>query len=84
MAGRKGATQRQKDRGPNSASVFLREEDRRAVLGNGNQMMPRPTFTQPDNGTHTHAPGTLGPHYDPTSRPMKVGNTETDLRAGLY
>lgn len=80
----KGATQRQKDRGPRPDSVFLNEESRRSVLGNGNQVMPRPTFTQPDNGTFTHAPGSLGPHVDPTSRPMHVGNQETDLKAGLY
>ena len=70
----KGATQRQKDRGPNASAVFLNEEARRATLANGNQMMPRPTFTQPDNGTHTHAPGSLGPFYDPTSKPMHIGN----------
>lgn len=80
----KGATQRQKDRGPRPSAVFLNEEKDRAVLGNGNQVMPRPTFTQPDNGTFTHAPGMLGPHYDPTSQPMHVGNQETDLKAGLY
>lgn len=80
----KGATQRQKDRGPRPSAVFLNEEQDRGVLGNGNQVMPRPNFTQPDNGTFTHAPGMLGPHYDPTSRPMHVGNQETDLKAGLY
>jgi len=80
----KGATQRPRSRGPQPGSVFLGEESRRGTLANGNQMMPRPTFTQPDNGTHTSAPGSLGPHYDPTSKPMHVGNQETDLKAGLY
>lgn len=80
----KGATQRQKDRGPRPSAVFLNEEPDRAVLGNGNQVMPRPNFTQPDNGTFTHGPGMLGPHMDPTTRPMHVGNQETDLTGGLY
>ena len=84
MAGRKGATQRQKDRRPQSSAVFLNEEPNRATLANGNQVMPRPTFTQPDNGTFTHAPGQLGPFYDPTKTRMKVGNVETDLHGGLY
>lgn len=80
----KGATQRQKDRGPKPDAVFLNEERHRGVLGNGNQVMPRPRFTQPDNGTFTHAPGVLGPFYDPTSQPMHSGNQVTDLKAGLY
>jgi len=80
----KSATQGQRARLPQAPSVFLNEEHRRATLGNGKQVMPRPTFTQPDNGTFTYAPGELGPFYDPTKRPMKVGNVETDLHGGLY
>jgi len=80
----KGATQRPRSRGPQAGAKFLDEESRRGTLGNGNQVMPRPTFTQPDNGTFTYAPGQLGPHYDPTSARMKSGNQETDLKAGLY
>ena len=80
----KGATQRKNSRGPNQSAVFLNEQSGRSVLGNGNQVMPRPTFTQPDNGTFSSAPGQLGPRYNPTGRPMKVGNVETDLSGGLY
>jgi hypothetical protein len=81
---RSGATQGQKDRGPRPSAVFLNEESSRAVLGNGKQMMPMPHFAQPDNGTHTHAPGMLGPHMDPTGFRMKSANQETDLKGGLY
>lgn len=80
----KSGTQGQRDRRPQGPSVFLGEENRRSVLGNGKQVMPRPTFTQPDNGTFTSMPGSLGPHFDPTSRPMKVGNAEHDLHGGLW
>jgi len=46
--------------------------------------MPRPTFTQPDNGTFSYAPGQLGPHMSIVGRRMKSGNVETDLSGGLY
>lgn len=80
----KGATQHTRSRGPQSDAVFLNEESRRGSLANGSQVMPRPQFSQPDNGTFTFAAGQLGPHYNPTNQRMKSGNVETDLSGGLY
>lgn len=80
----KSATMGKNSRGPQSSATFLNEQSGRGVLGNGKQVMPRPQFVQPDNGTFSFGPGQLGPHYNPSTAPMKVGNVTTDLAGGLY
>ncbi len=63
---------------------FLKEEAWRGRLPNGAMVTPRPTYTQPDTGAHNMVGGSLDIHYNPTTRPMKNGNFETDLDGGLY
>jgi hypothetical protein len=63
---------------------FLKEESRRGKLPSGSEVMPKPHFVQPDNGSQTGRPGGLHASYDPTKARVKSGNVETDLTGGLY
>lgn len=74
------------DRGINDSATFLEEEPFRARLPSRQLVTPRPQFVQPDSGAHELANdgGSLGIHYNISSRPMKYGNFEKDLDGGYY
>ena len=72
------------ERGINDHAVFLEEEPFRGRLPGRQLVTPRPTFVQPDSGTHNEVGGSLGVHYHLAGRPMKYGNFEKDLDGGLY
>lgn len=75
------------DRGINPGGApaeFLREEPYRGRLPSGNRVTPRPTFVQPDTGTHSTVGGSLDIMYNIAARPLKFGNQEKDLDGGLY
>jgi len=74
------------DRGINDHATFLEEESFRARLPGGQLVYPRPHFVQPDSGAHElgNDGGSLGVHYNVSTRPMKYGNFEKDLDGGYY
>lgn len=71
-------------RGLGRGSQFPDEEAQREKLANGREVMPKPHFSQPDNGTQAVGSGTLGVHYDITKTRVKSGNVETDISGGLF